>query len=151
MLAKYKTLTLDCIIYNEGIDLNTLPETTLGERVKKSRLLQNLSIKELAKKSCLAEETISNIEKSRTTPYATTLTKISQALNTNNKYLLGADDWPEKTQSEIIYKYRIISGLSQNSLAKKCNIHPATIQDYENGKLSNPDILKVIYKQIGYL
>lgn len=149
-LAKHKTLTLECMYSDSKIDIDSLPESTLGERVRKLRLSQGLTIKELAKKSCMSEETISNIEKSRTTPYANTLTKISQALNSNNQYLLDTNSWPEETPAQIIYKYRMILGLSQRQLAKKCNLNYSTITDYENGRLSNPDTLKIIYKNIEY-
>ncbi|MDR7856282.1 helix-turn-helix transcriptional regulator [Tissierella sp.] len=146
-LAKHKTINIECNIN----DINDLPETTLGDRIRKLRLLMYLTIKDLSIKSCLSEETISNIEKSRTTPNISSLNKLCQALNTNNTYLLGTDDWAEETQSEIIYKYRMISGLSQRQLAKKCNLHFSTIKDYENGKIKHPDTLKIIYKGIGYI
>lgn len=99
----------------------------------------------------MSEETISNIEKSRTTPNTNSLSKLCQALNTTNVYLLGTDSWPESTSGEIIYKYRMIKGLSQRQLAKKCNLHQSTIKDYEKGKISNPDTLKIIYKNIDYI
>lgn len=138
-------------MYNDEINISSLPETTLGERVRKLRLSNCLTIKELSKLSYMAEETISNIEKSRTTPNVSSLTKLCQALNSDNRYLLGADDWPENNQSEIIYKYRMISGLSIIDIAKKCNLHKSTVKDYENGKLSNQETLEIIYRAIGYL
>lgn len=145
VLAKSKTIILEYPIYN----VETLPETTLGDKVKKLRILNNLTIKELAKRCNLAPETISNIEKSRAIPNITTLSKISQALNTTNAYLLNTDSWPEDTPGQIIYKYRMIAGLSQRQLAKLCGLHQSTIRDYENGKIANPDTLKVIFKQLG--
>lgn len=122
----------------------------MGERVYKLRNIANITIKDLAIKCNLAPETISNIEKSRTTPYVTTLNKLCQSLNTTNEYLLGTNSWPEETPGQIIYKYRMIAGLSQRQLAQKCNIHYSTIQDYEKDRISNPDTLKVIYNAIGY-
>ncbi|MCF6466327.1 helix-turn-helix domain-containing protein [Clostridium sp. Cult2] len=145
-LAKSKTLTIECPIYN----VETLPENTLGERVHKLRVSNNITIKDLAKLCNLSSETISNIEKSRTTPNVTTLNKICQALETTNAYLLGTDSWPESSPAEIIYKYRMNSGLSQRQLAKKCGLHQSTIKDYESNKISNPDTLKIIYNKIGY-
>lgn len=44
----------------------------------------------------------------------------------------------------------MISGMSQRDLAKKCNLHYSTIQDYESGKLRNENTLNVIYNAIGY-
>lgn len=145
-LAKSKTLTIECPIYN----VETLPENTLGERVYKLRNLTNTTIKDLGKLCNLAPETISNIEKSRTNPNITTLSRLSQALGTTNKYLLNADSWPENTPGQIIYKYRMIAGLSQRQLAKKCGLHYSTIKDYEADKILNPDTLEIIYKAIDY-
>lgn len=145
VLAKSKTLCIESPIYN----IETLPESNLGERLYKCRVSKNYTIKELAAKCNVAPETISNIEKSRAIPNITTLSKISQALDTTNAYLLGADSWPENTPGQIIYKYRMIAGLSQRQLAKLCGLHQSTIRDYENGKIANPDTLKVIFKQLG--
>lgn len=113
--------------------------------------MKNLTIKDLAKLSCLSEETISNIEKSRTTPNINSLSLLSQALNSSNSYILDTNKWPENNSGEIIYKYRMISGLSQRQLAEKCNLHPSTIKDYEDNKIRNKSTLKIIYTKIGYI
>lgn len=147
VLAKGKTITIDCIIN----DTENLPETTIGQRVRKLRLLKNYTIKDLAAKIEVSEETISNIEKSLTTPNISTLNKISQGLISTNNYILNTDKWPEDSQGEIIYKYRMINGMSQRDLAKKCNLHNSTIRDYENNIISNPEKLKIIYEYIGYI
>ncbi len=144
--AKYKTITLKGTID----DVNNLPESTLGERVKKIRLSNNYTIKDLAENCNISPETISNIEHGRTTPNISTVSILSQALGTSNKYLLGAENWPEDTPAEIIYKYRMIAGLSQRQLAKKCGLHDSTIQDYENDKLNKKTTIQVIYESIGY-
>lgn len=99
----------------------------------------------------MSEETISNIEKSLTTPNISTLSKISQGLNSTNQYILNTNSWPETSQGEIIYKYRMIAGMSQRDLAKKCNLHNSTVRDYENNIIRNPDTLKIIYEYIGYI
>ncbi|MEW8973489.1 MAG: helix-turn-helix transcriptional regulator [Tissierellaceae bacterium] len=145
-LAKSKDIVLECTID----DANSLPEYSLGERVLKLRKLRQFTTKKLAQKSSISEGTISNIEKSRTTPNVTTLNKLCQVLNTTNVYLLNTDSWPETTSGEIIYKYRMIRGLTQRDLAKRCNLHYSTIQDYEKNRLSNSDTLQIIYKEIGY-
>ena len=44
-LAKYKTITLECNFNN----VENLPENTLGDRVKKLRLLNNITIKDFEK------------------------------------------------------------------------------------------------------
>lgn len=123
----------------------------MGERVRKLRITNNLNIKQLAILSKVAEETISNIENCRTIPNISSLNKISQALSTNNLHLLDAKAWSESSPAEIIYKYRMISGFSQRYLAKICGLHYSTIQNYESGRISNPDTLKIIYKEIGYI
>lgn len=146
-IAKGKTINIECILN----DSNSLPESSLGERVRKLRITQNLTIKDLAQLSCLSEETISNIEKSYTTPNVSSINKLCQALDSSNNYILGANSWSEGSSGEIIYKYRMISGLSQKQLAEKCNLHPSTIKDYEDNKIRSKDTLKIIYNAIGYL
>lgn len=111
----------------------------------------NLTIKELSKLAYVSENTITNIEKTYSIPNISTLNKLCQTLNIDRAYILGSDSWPESIPKEIIYKYRIIAGLSQRDLAKKTNLHQSTIQDYEKGKLRNPDTLKIIYAAIGYI
>lgn len=147
MLAKSKTITIECNLHDD----ENLPESNPGERIKKLRILKGLTIKDLSILCSLSQETISNIEKSRTTPNVNSLSKLSQALNTSNSYILGADSWSENSAGEIIYKYRMISGLSQMDLARKCNLHKSTTKDYENNKLSNLETLEIIYRAIGYL
>lgn len=147
VLAKGKTINIECILN----DVNSLPESSLGERVRKLRIMKNLTIKDLAKLSLLSEETISNIEKSRTTPNVNSLSLLSQALNSSNSYILNTNKWPESNSGEIIYKYRMISGLSQRQLAQKCNLHPSTIKDYEDNKIKNKSTLKIIYNKVGYI
>ena len=68
-------------------NIETLSEKTLGDRVKKLRLLNNTTIKDFGKKCKVSPETIINIEKNRTAPYITTLNKLSKALNTTNLFL----------------------------------------------------------------
>lgn len=144
-LAKHKTITLECIYNN----VETLPENTLGDRVKKLRLLNNYTIKDLCKKCNLSPETISNIEKNRTKPSIISLNKLSQNLNTSNAYLLNTNNWPENNPGEIIYKYRMKKGLSQRKLAKMCNLHYSTIKDYEDGRISKHQTLEKIYLILG--
>lgn len=130
--------------------MEDLPENSLGDRVHKLRLSTSITIKDLSKYCNLSEETISGIEKNKRSPNISTINKLSQALNTTNKYLLGTNSWPENNPGEIIYKYRAISGLTQRELAKKCNFHQSTIKDYESNRISNADTLNIIYSKIGY-
>ena len=146
MVAKGKIITIECILD----DVNELTENTLGERVRKLRLENNLNIKQLASKSNISEVSISKIEKDKSIPYITTINKLSNTLNTSNKYLLNLDNLPEDTPGDIIYKYRLMKGLSQRALAKLCNLHQSTIKDYENNKISNPETLEIIFLNIAY-
>lgn len=147
MSAKYKTLTLECNIYNN----EALPEKTLGQRVKKLRLLNNLTMRQLAAKCNISPFTISNIENGRTYPEISSINILSSVLNTSNKYLLNTDNWAENTPAQIIKKYRLIKGLTQSQLAQICDLHKATIADYENGKIKTKSkTLKIIFKCIGY-
>ena len=84
-LPKGKIIKLKGIIN----DINTLPEKTIADRIKKLRLKNNLTKKQLAISSNLNSNTIVNYEKSRTTPNDNSIKSLSQALNTTPSYLLG--------------------------------------------------------------
>jgi|LGOV01.1.fsa_nt_gb transcriptional regulator with XRE-family HTH domain len=47
-------------------DYSTLPETTLAERVKKYRLINGITQRQLSDKIGVSECTVNNIERSRT-------------------------------------------------------------------------------------
>lgn len=53
----------------------------LAEVIKEERTKQNLTIKELAKRSNLSSITISDIENNKSRPYISTLLKINDGLN----------------------------------------------------------------------
>ena len=146
VLAKSKNIAIEFVIN----DIKNLPENTLGQRIKKLRLQYNLNIKQLSKLCCVSENTIGNIEKSLTSPNITTISKISQVLNSTPMYLLSLDTLLEKNPGQIIYKYRMIKGMSQRALAKLCNLNQATIKDYENNRISKTETLEIIYKNIDY-
>ena len=50
---------------------------------------------------------------------------------------------------EIFKKYRALSGLTQNEVAKKLNIHQSNISDWEND-ISRPEYEKLVQLSIIY-
>lgn len=112
-----------------------------------------MNIKDLAFKSGLSEQSISNIENERVVnPNISTIKKLANSLNTTISYLLQLDNWPEETPGQIIKKYRLAKGLTQRELAKICNLHQSTIKDYEDDKIKgNTKTLDLIFKTIDYI
>lgn len=147
-LPKCKIITLDLHIDN----VDSLPEDTIGDRIKKIRLQKGLHIKDLASLCGMSEMSISYIERGIRQPYISNLNKISTILGTTNRYLLGADAWPEKTPGQIIKKYRMINGWTQRQLAEKASLDPSIIASYESGKHKRPraSSLQAIYQALGY-
>nr|WP_083273803.1 helix-turn-helix transcriptional regulator [Geosporobacter ferrireducens] len=146
--AKHKVIKIQCQInsYNE------LPEDTLGQRLTKLRKIMNLSIKELAHSSGISPQTLSNIENGKTEPYISSLKGICKVLKTDTQYLLQLDNLSEDSIGEIIKKYRLMTCLTQEQLARLCSLNKSTIKDYENGRIKCQDnaSLRKIYKSIGY-
>lgn len=98
------------------------------------------------------ELSIGYIERGMQQPYISNLNKISAALGTTNRYLLGADDWPEDTPGQIIKKYRLINGWPQWQLAEKSGVDQSTINTYENDRYKRitKQKLQAIYRALGY-
>lgn len=107
--------------------------------------------KELAMKSGLTETTIYNVETDATFPNISTIRKLCKSLNTSLRELLKINGLSEDTPGQIIKKYRLLKGLSQEELARICNLHKSTIKDYEDDKIKgNSETLKLIYEAIDY-
>lgn len=149
-LAKYKTITIDCTEEK----LKVMHENTLGQRIKKQRVKKNLSIKDLAKLSSMTSHSIVKIEKEETVnPSIENIKILSTVLEVSISYLLDTNNMIEDTVAQIIKKYRLSSGFTQKELALRCNLHPAAISDYENGRCNGThasETLDKIYKAIGY-
>lgn len=79
----------------------------LGKRIKKARVLSDMSQEELAKKLGFTNKTVSAYETGRAIPPVPTLQKIAEVTNTTLEYLVNGSDAkkPEnKPQSDIIEK-----------------------------------------------
>lgn len=121
-----------------------LEENTLNAKIKYLRLKKGLSLKELAQICELNAMTLSYIENHVKMPYMSTLRRIAVALDTTVSYLLDAKNMPEETNGQRIKKYRIIKELSVKELSELVNIARPTLQDYEAGRLNNPDTIERI-------
>lgn len=67
----------------------------IGEKIKKDRLLQNMSLRDLAKKSGVSKTTLSDIENNKTNPTMATLEKIADALEINIEFWFRSESIPE--------------------------------------------------------
>jgi transcriptional regulator with XRE-family HTH domain len=68
-----------------------MDEKIIAEKIKKTRLVRQISVEQLAKLSGLTKGYISKIENSKKAPPFSTLMKISNALNIDVTHLLSAD------------------------------------------------------------
>lgn len=69
----------------------------IGEKIRKDRLLQNMSLRELARKSGVSKSTLSDIENNKTNPTMTTLEKIADALEINMDFWFRNEDKVSET------------------------------------------------------
>lgn len=144
--AKHKTIRL----YLKINDPSDLPESTLGDRIRKLRIEKDMTISELAEKCEISADTLQGAETGRRFPNISTINKISKILDTANKYLF--ESLPEDTPAHIIKKYRLINGWTQRDLASASGIKNGTIAAYETGQTKGAagKTLKKIYKVLGY-
>lgn len=85
-------------------------------------------------------------------PELRTIKKISDATGYPISFFIDPDTMPENTLGEIIYKYRVLSGMSRAELAGKVGLDESTIKDYEHDKFKgkNEKTLNMIFKAIDY-
>lgn len=84
----------------------TLEKETIGSRIKKTRIKQNITIRELCKLTEIEEVLLSTYESELMEPNVREIAKISIALNVTSDYILGRID--EETNDLYIlnrYKY----------------------------------------------
>ena len=135
-------------------ELDSMPLNTLGDKVKKLRIEKGLNRKEFSIFAKTTPTTLKAIEDNiNTDPLISIINNLSIALEVPLSYLKDLSLMPEDTTSQIIKKYRLVSGMSTRELGERCGLAPVTITDYEKGRLSGKratNTLVKIYKEIGY-
>ncbi|WP_035571555.1 helix-turn-helix domain-containing protein [Halonatronum saccharophilum] len=115
-----------------------LPEDTIGQRIKKARLIKEWDIKTLSIESKAAETSISRYERDLMKPTISTFRKLTSALGVNIGWLAGYENLPEDNMPQKIKKYRLLNGWSRYDLADQANLDYSTIKKYENGEVVYP-------------
>ncbi|MCK8826333.1 helix-turn-helix domain-containing protein [Natroniella acetigena] len=116
-----------------------LPEDTVGQRIKKARLIKELNKKQLAKKAGMCDNTIIDYEKERYTPSVKNYVKLAEALDVKIDWLSDYDTLPKKTLGQKVKKCRLLKGWTQSELAQRAALDPTTISRIEQDKVTNPD------------
>lgn len=97
----------------------------IGERVKKIRKDRNISQKELADKSNVAQQTISNIETGRNEPNADTIRLLAVALGVSQSELLG-EEFLLSEHKLTMREYSLISEYRQLNPAGQKEVNQIT-------------------------
>ncbi|WP_433943345.1 helix-turn-helix domain-containing protein [Paenibacillus sp. SN-8-1] len=113
--------------------------------MKQARLLMDITIKELALRSGMTPESISNIERHKQIPSLKKLKILSEVLNMPIYYLGCYEALPENTLGQKIKKARFFNGLTAIELAEMFNVDVKTIFNWEsdNAKPSERHINEV--------
>ncbi|MDY3000294.1 MAG: helix-turn-helix transcriptional regulator [Romboutsia timonensis] len=83
----------------------TLEKETIGSRIKKTRIKQNITIRELCKLTEIEEVLLSTYESELMEPNVREIAKISIALNVTSDYILGRID-EETNYLRILNRYK---------------------------------------------
>ena len=83
----------------------TLEKETIGSRIKKTRIKQNITIRELCKLTEIEEVLLSTYESELMEPNVREIAKISIALNVTSEYILGRID-EETNYLRILNRYK---------------------------------------------
>ncbi|WP_078695828.1 helix-turn-helix transcriptional regulator [Caloramator quimbayensis] len=116
--------------YNEKYSY--LPDATVGEKIRKIRLIKNMSQEELCSKSGIRRGTLDTFEFNEAYPSPITLIRIAKALNEPIEYFFDNYYKFVFIQSEILKKWRNKNKLSIRSAAKVLDINEKTLWQWEN-------------------
>ncbi len=150
-LAKCRTINIELTLTDET-DIENLPKDTILERIiyimKKLRLNSN----DFASKCGISSGAIQQWKSNKRIPHYSTIKKISNATGYSMEFIMSADNLPENTLAQVIYKYRILAGLTQHDLAELSGVAPPTIQDYESGRIAgnNKETISRILSVLNY-
>lgn len=123
------------------------PETTVGNRIEKQRLIKNLSQSDLGSAIGVSSSTIEDYESSKTYPSPTILSKISNALKTPTEYYF--DDYYRFAFSDfssVIKNWRIENNLTLWQAGKLIGVDYRTIENWESGKVISLNYFNKIKK-----
>lgn len=108
----------------------------LPARIKEIRKSLKLSQTEMAEKIGIHVQTLSKYERGEQTPSAETIVAIADGLGVNLIWLLNGEGEMLRTPSELSIRIRGIREtfkLSLTEMAKKIDVNPETLNDYEKG------------------
>ena len=129
---------------------------TVGELIKKKRLEQGLTQKQLGERAKIAEPTIRRYELGKLNPKYETIQKIAAALGVNPLELFPQYSKELASQGQRLQESIIAKNMSIDQLAEKSNVAVKDIEDYVNGiKAPNfyaiQEICSILEIDIGYL
>lgn len=122
---------------------NDLPTKTLADRIKKAKLISNLSRKELASLTGLSESTISELESGfRSNISIDTLRKLISVLDEN----IILDDYLSYILNQGVNIKKLIDDNGINKICEQLKCHRTTLERYKNNTIQFPreryDLLK---------
>lgn len=117
-----------------SIEETDLPETTLGERLRKVRRNKGLSQKEVADQAGITQHTLRNWENDNHNPnQPSTLKRVVDVLGTSMEYLLGPISDKATFNEKLLY-YRWCQGWNQKEMAQQIGVSPDYLAEAEKGK-----------------
>lgn len=112
--------------------IDELPEVTIGDRIRKSRLKKGLSQEALAKKAKIGRKYLISFENDQYFPSLYNIRKIAGVLQVDEDYLCDSYlKFINNNLSEKILAIRQELNLTRKELGKILNVHSGTIKKWE--------------------
>jgi len=93
-----------------------MEENLIGQRIKKFRLTNGFTLKQLAGSCGVTSSLLSQIEKGKASPSLSTLSKLAQKLNTTVGAIVDGEDDIQSIESHMIVKARDRKRLDDNDV-----------------------------------
>lgn len=111
-----------------------MPENTLGERLRKARIVKRLFISDVAKQASINEMTLGNWELDKHMPNKPgELKRVADILEVSVGYLLGPLSSDAGLSEKLVY-YRWLQGWTQKELAEKMGVDQSYLGKAERGR-----------------
>lgn len=117
------------IIYEDFGQLDTP-----GKRLRYARMKKEMTIRDVAEKARLTENTVGKLEKEKHMAILPTLRKLAAVLDVPISYLGCFENLPGNTKAEKITKARFYHGLTKQEFAQKLGTNVKTLRQWERGK-----------------
>jgi len=130
---------------------NDRPDTS-GARIRATRVIEGLTIRQLASLCGITPEALSLIERDGCTVSMPTIRQLSAMLKKPISYLGKFEDLPEDSLGQRIKKSRLYRGMSKTEFARVLGVDVKSVHNWETtGRVPSINVRSAIEEQLSIL